>query len=66
MERRYAFFETGRGCLAGLAACVGVAIMAVLVFLHLPVPGWAQFLIVTASATPLLWLAFRLDRPRDR
>ena len=65
MERRYAFFETGRGCLAGLAACAVVALVSAIVFLYLPAPGWVQLIAISAVASPLFWLAFRFDRPRD-
>jgi len=66
MEKPYLFFDTPRGCLAGLALSAAYAVVAVLILLYLPVGSWPKRLIILAVGVPMLAPAFWVDRRTGR
>ena len=66
MERPYCFFDTSRGCLAGLALSAAYVAVAVIILLYLPVGSWPKRCIVLAVGVPMLAPAFWIDRRTGR
>ncbi len=66
VEPRYVFFRTAAGCLVGLIGSILYIVLGILAFAYLPVPVWAQILLLTAMGLPIMLPAFLVDRRCSR
>lgn len=66
MEPQYVLFRTAGGCLLGLVGSILYIVLGILALIYLPVPAWAQVLLLIAMGFPIMLPAFLVDRRCSR